>query len=125
MVRAPIIIQTAAIAGVAIAIQSGLEFLGLGDPAKATWGVMLSDGFKNVYLTPTLLFWPAFAMALTIGALVLLGNAIRDALEDGEKIKHRKKRHSPRHGQRRRRPPPRARHASPWPPSTPAPNTTS
>lgn len=91
VVRAPIIIQTAAIAGVAIAIQSGLEFLGLGDPAKATWGVMLSEGFKNVYLTPSLLFWPAFFMALTIGALVLLGNAIRDALEDGEKIKHRKK----------------------------------
>ena len=95
VVRAPIIIQTAAIAGVAIAIQSGLEFLGLGDPAKATWGVMLSEGFKNVYLTPTLLFWPAFAMALTIGALVLLGNAIRDALEDGEKIKHRKKAPAP------------------------------
>lgn len=91
VVRAPIIIQTAAIAGVAIAIQSGLEFLGLGDPAKATWGVMLSEGFKNVYLTPTLLFWPAFAMALTIGGLVLLGNAIRDALEDGEKITYRKK----------------------------------
>jgi ABC-type dipeptide/oligopeptide/nickel transport system ATPase component len=90
VVRAPIIIQTAAIAGVAIAIQSGLEFLGLGDPTKATWGVMLSEGFKNVYLNPTLLFWPALAMALTIGALVLLGNAIRDALEDGEKIKHRR-----------------------------------
>ncbi|MFK0006423.1 dipeptide/oligopeptide/nickel ABC transporter permease/ATP-binding protein [Paenarthrobacter sp. NPDC090520] len=92
VVRAPIIIQTAAIAGVAIAIQSGIEFLGLGDPTKATWGVMLSEGFKNVYLTPTLLLWPALAMALTIGGLVLLGNAIRDALEDGEKIKHRKKR---------------------------------
>ncbi|WP_309075960.1 dipeptide/oligopeptide/nickel ABC transporter permease/ATP-binding protein [Paenarthrobacter sp.] len=91
VVRAPIIIQTAAIAGVAIAIQSGLEFLGLGDPTKATWGVMLSEGFKNVYLTPMLLLWPALAMALTIGGLVLLGNAIRDALEDGEKIKHRKK----------------------------------
>ncbi|VXC28032.1 ABC transporter [Arthrobacter sp. 9V] len=92
VVRAPIIIQTAAIAGVAIAIQSGLEFLGLGDPTKATWGVMLSEGFKNVYLTPMLLLWPALAMALTIGGLVLLGNAIRDALEDGEKIKHRRKR---------------------------------
>ncbi|SDX47850.1 N-terminal TM domain of oligopeptide transport permease C [Arthrobacter sp. cf158] len=95
VVRAPIIIQTAAIAGVAIAIQSGLEFLGLGDPTKATWGVMLSEGFKNVYMTPTLLLWPALAMALTIGGLVLLGNAIRDALEDGEKIKHRKKKTVP------------------------------
>ncbi|PVZ60419.1 dipeptide/oligopeptide/nickel ABC transporter permease/ATP-binding protein [Arthrobacter sp. H-02-3] len=95
VVRAPIIIQTAAIAGVAIAIQSGLEFLGLGDPTKATWGVMLSEGFKNVYLNPTLLFWPALAMALTIGGLVLLGNALRDALEDGEKINHRKKKAAP------------------------------
>ena len=55
---------------------------------------MLSEGFKNVYLTPTLLLWPALAMALTIGGLVLLGNAIRDALEDGDKIKHRRKRAS-------------------------------
>ena len=48
-------------------------------------------------------------MALTIGALVLLGNAIRDALEDGEKIKHRKKpRRSGVRNARRRRPPPRA-----------------
>lgn len=102
VVRAPIIIQTAAIAGVAIAIQSGLEFLGLGDPSKATWGVMLSEGFKNVYLTPTLLFWPALAMALTIGGLVLLGNALRDALEDGEKIKHRKKKAVPGPGSDKR-----------------------
>ncbi|MGA7206410.1 MAG: dipeptide/oligopeptide/nickel ABC transporter permease/ATP-binding protein [Specibacter sp.] len=87
VVRAPIIIQTAVICGVAIAIQSGLEFLGLGDPAVATWGVMLNEGFKNIYLSPLLLVWPALAIGLTIGALVLLGNAIRDALEDAEKIK--------------------------------------
>jgi ABC-type dipeptide/oligopeptide/nickel transport system ATPase component/ABC-type dipeptide/oligopeptide/nickel transport system permease subunit len=87
VVRAPIIIQTAVIAGVAIAIQSGLEFLGLGDPSVATWGVMLSEGFKNIYLSPLLIVWPVLAIGLTIGALVLLGNAIRDALEDAEKIK--------------------------------------
>ena len=87
VVRAPIIIQTAVICGVAIAIQSGLEFLGLGDPSVATWGVMLNEGFKNIYLAPLLLVWPVLAIGLTIGALVLLGNAIRDALEDAEKIK--------------------------------------
>jgi ABC-type dipeptide/oligopeptide/nickel transport system ATPase component/ABC-type dipeptide/oligopeptide/nickel transport system permease subunit len=87
VVRAPIIIQTAAVCGIAIAVQSGLEFLGLGDPSKATWGVMLNEGFKNVYLTPQLLLWPALAMGLTIGALVLLGNAVRDALEDADKIR--------------------------------------
>ena len=91
VVRAPIIIQTAIVCGVAIAIQSGLEFLGLGDPTVATWGVMLSEGFRNVYLAPMLVFWPALAIGLTIGALVLLGNAIRDALEDAVKHKERKK----------------------------------
>lgn len=91
VVRAPIIIQTAIVCGVAISIQSGLEFLGLGDPTVATWGVMLSEGFKNVYLNPTLLLWPALAIGLTIGALVLLGNAVRDALEDAEKIKPAKR----------------------------------
>ncbi|WP_051389067.1 dipeptide/oligopeptide/nickel ABC transporter permease/ATP-binding protein [Arthrobacter sp. 35W] len=90
VVRAPIIIQTAMVCGIAIAIQSGLEFLGLGDPTVATWGVMLSEGFKNVYLNPTLLLWPALAIGLSIGGLVLLGNAVRDALEDGVKIKARK-----------------------------------
>ncbi|SED90880.1 N-terminal TM domain of oligopeptide transport permease C [Arthrobacter alpinus] len=91
VVRAPIIIQTAIVCGVAISIQSGLEFLGLGDPTVATWGVMLSEGFKNVYLNPTLLLWPALAIGATIGALVLLGNAVRDALEDAEKIKPAKR----------------------------------
>ena len=91
VVRAPIIIQTAMVCGVAIAIQSGLEFLGLGDPNEATWGVMLSDGFRNVYLNPLLLLWPGLAIGLTIGALVLLGNAVRDALEDGQRIPKPKK----------------------------------
>ena len=52
---------------------------------------MLSEGFKNVYLTPTLLLWPGLAIGLAIGALVLLGNAVRDALEDAETIKPVKK----------------------------------
>ena len=82
VVRAPLIIQTAMVAGVAIAVQSGLEFLGLGDPQQATWGVMLSDGFENIYVAPSLLVWPALAIGLTTAAFVLLGNAVRDALED-------------------------------------------
>jgi ABC-type dipeptide/oligopeptide/nickel transport system ATPase component/ABC-type dipeptide/oligopeptide/nickel transport system permease subunit len=82
VVRAPIIIQASIIGGIAIAIQSGLEFLGLGDQTVPTWGVMLSEGFRNIYISPLLLLWPGLAIALTIGALVLFGNALRDALED-------------------------------------------
>ncbi|WP_159502209.1 dipeptide/oligopeptide/nickel ABC transporter permease/ATP-binding protein [Microbacterium sp. 18062] len=85
VVRAPIIIQAALIAGIAIAVQAGLEFLGLGDQSVPSWGMMLNEGFRNVFLSPGFLVWPAGAIALVTGALALLGNALRDALEDGEK----------------------------------------
>ena len=85
VVRAPLIIQTAIACGIAISMQSGLAFLGVGDPGVASWGAMVSEGFSNVYLAPMLLVWPVLAIGLTIGALTLLGNAIRDAFEDREK----------------------------------------
>ncbi|WP_221584617.1 dipeptide/oligopeptide/nickel ABC transporter permease/ATP-binding protein [Microbacterium sp. G2-8] len=86
VVRAPIIIQTAIICGVAIGIQNGMEFLGIGDPLTATWGAMINDAYRNIYTAPMLLLWPALAIGLTIGSLVLLGNAIRDALEGGATV---------------------------------------
>jgi ABC-type dipeptide/oligopeptide/nickel transport system ATPase component len=81
VVRAPVIIQAAIIAGIAIAIQSGLEFLGLGDASVPTWGAMLNDGFSNIYKMPILMLWPSLAIGLTCMALVLLANAMRDELE--------------------------------------------
>ncbi|MFP3460117.1 dipeptide/oligopeptide/nickel ABC transporter permease/ATP-binding protein [Arthrobacter globiformis] len=81
VVRSPIIIQTAVIAGIAIIIQSGLEFLGLGDPATPTWGGMLQDAFSNIYINPPGILWPGLIIAATVASLVLLGNAIRDGLQ--------------------------------------------
>jgi len=86
VVRAPIIIQSAMISGIAISIQSGLEFLGLGDTSLISWGVMINDGFRNIFLTPTLVVWPSVIITLTIGSFALLGNALRDALEDSQKL---------------------------------------
>ncbi|QSB12878.1 dipeptide/oligopeptide/nickel ABC transporter permease/ATP-binding protein [Natronosporangium hydrolyticum] len=81
VVRAPIIIQSAIVTGIAIAIQSGLEFLGLGDLSVPTWGSMLNEGFQNIYREPMLMLWPSLAIGLTTIALALLANAMRDALE--------------------------------------------
>ena len=86
VVRAPIIIQAAMISGIAISIQSGLEFLGLGDTTLVSWGTMIQDGFRNIFLNPILVLWPSLIISLTIGAFALLGNAIRDALEDAQKV---------------------------------------
>ncbi|RWZ50820.1 dipeptide/oligopeptide/nickel ABC transporter permease/ATP-binding protein [Labedella phragmitis] len=81
VVRAPIIIQSAVLLGIAIAVQSGLEFLGLGDQAVPTWGGMLNDGFAQIYRAPVLMLWPSLAIGLTSMALVLVANAARDELE--------------------------------------------
>jgi peptide/nickel transport system permease protein len=86
VVRAPLIIQSAIISGIAISVQSGLEFLGLGDVNMVSWGVMLGEGFINIWMSPNLMLWPALVISLTIAAFALLGNALRDALEDTQKI---------------------------------------
>ncbi|ALV39825.1 ABC transporter [Pseudarthrobacter sulfonivorans] len=81
VVRAPVIIQSAMVLGIAIAIQAGLEFLGLGDRNIPTWGSMLNDGFINIFKSPTLVLWPALIIGLVCIALTLLANAMRDELE--------------------------------------------
>lgn len=92
VVRAPIIIQSAIIAGIAIAIQSGLEFLGLGDLSVPTWGQMLSDGFMNIYKEPLLMLWPSLAIAVTCIALTLFANSLRDALERTTTVRRQRRR---------------------------------
>ncbi|RKT36080.1 peptide/nickel transport system permease protein [Microbacterium sp. AG1240] len=82
VVRAPIFIQSAMVAGVAIGIQAGLEFLGLGDISIPTWGGMLNEGFAKIYQAPTLILWPGLVIGVTCLSLALLANSVRDALDD-------------------------------------------
>ncbi|HEX2315670.1 MAG TPA: dipeptide/oligopeptide/nickel ABC transporter permease/ATP-binding protein [Thermomonospora sp.] len=82
VVRAPIVIQVALVAGLAIALQAGLEFLGIGSGDTPTWGAMLNEAFKNIQREPTMLVWPGLALGVTNASLVLLAAALRDALED-------------------------------------------
>jgi peptide/nickel transport system permease protein len=81
VVRAPAIILAAGVAGIAIAIEAGLDFLGLGDLSRPTWGGMLNDAFSHIFTAPLGLLWPSLAIALTCISLTLLANALRDELE--------------------------------------------
>ncbi len=104
VVRAPAIILAASIAGIAIGISAGLDFLGLGDLSKPTWGGMLNDAFNNIYTAPIQLLWPSLAIGLTCMALALLGNALRDALErsgGAAKPRRRGRKPAPQSGARR------------------------
>lgn len=84
-VRSPVIIQSAFILGAAIGIQAALEFLGLGSPREPSWGGMLDLAFRNIYVSPTGVLWPALLVTATVLAFVLLGNALRDALDPASK----------------------------------------
>jgi len=73
----------------AILTESGLSFLGLGDPNLASWGAMIGDGRDFLRSSPYLVFEPGLAIAATVTALnaashrldVLLGR--RGALTGG------------------------------------------
>lgn len=82
VVRAPVVIQSARLASIAIGVQAGLEFLGVSDASLPSWGSMLNEGFRRIAIDPTLILWPSIAIGVVCMALVLFGNALRDALED-------------------------------------------
>jgi len=81
VVRGPIIVAAAFMFGSAISVQSGLAFLGLGSKETPSFGAMIAEGFRNFYISPLQYLWPALALGVINGALVLFGNALRDVLE--------------------------------------------
>lgn len=93
-VRAPIIIFAALTGVVVIGVQSGLDFLGLGDVTVPSWGTMLNEALVNLYIAPGLMLWPGIALGVVNAALILFGNSLRDALEDRPGVKARKRRRS-------------------------------
>ncbi|MCX4704284.1 dipeptide/oligopeptide/nickel ABC transporter permease/ATP-binding protein [Streptomyces sp. NBC_01373] len=83
VVRGPVVIATAFLAGSSIAVQSGLAFLGVGESTVPSFGAMISEGFGNLYQEPLQFLWPSLSLGVLTAALVLLGNSLRDALEGG------------------------------------------
>ena len=92
VVRGPIIVAAAFLAGACINLQAGLAFLGLGSAAVPSWGEMISLGFTNFYSAPLQFVWPSLALGITTTAFVLLGNAYRDALENQPRSRRRRMR---------------------------------
>ena len=67
---------------VAILIESGLSYLGLGiQPPDASWGGMIRDGVRYLLVAPHLVLAPGVALFLVVMAANLLGDAMRDRLD--------------------------------------------
>ncbi len=76
-----VVLSTLGIAG-AILDAAGLSFLGLGaQPPTAEWGAMLGSERNQVFSAPHLVFFPGFAIMITVLGFNLLGDGMRDALD--------------------------------------------
>lgn len=65
---------------------SALGFLGFGvQPPMPEWGTMLLDARIHMRSTPLQMIWPGLAVVLSVLAINLAGDALRDALAEEEK----------------------------------------
>ncbi len=78
----PLIVQCTFIVAAAILAEASLSFLGAGVPPEIpTWGNMLRIGQREIFKDQWLLVFPSVLLFLTILALNILGDGLRDALD--------------------------------------------
>lgn len=79
---APIIVQTTFAVGLGILAEAALTFIGLGvNPSTPTWGMALNEGRDFVRDAWWISVFPGLAIVLTVLALNLFGDGLRDALD--------------------------------------------
>lgn len=78
----PLIVQCTFVVAFAIISEASLSFLGAGVPPETpTWGNMVRDGQSVLQRAWWLAVFPGIALFLTVLALNLLGDGLRDALD--------------------------------------------
>ena len=78
----PLIVQSTMGVATIITTMAGLSFIGLGvQPPTPEWGAMLSGSRQFIRTSPYMVVFPGLAIAVTVLALNLLGDGLRDALD--------------------------------------------
>ena len=82
-ILAPVIVISAANFAAAILVESGLRFLGIGaQPPRPSWGAMIKDHYSYIIIGKAYLaIIPGIAIMSLVMAFMLMGNALRDALD--------------------------------------------
>lgn len=82
-IMAPVIVICASNFAAAILIESGLSFLGIGaQPPVSSWGAMIKNHYNYIILgKPYLAIAPGVCIMLLVMSFMLLGNALRAALD--------------------------------------------
>jgi peptide/nickel transport system permease protein len=73
-----------------ILTESALSYLSIGvQPPKASWGTIIQDGQALLYSRPTVAIAPGIMIVLTVLALNVFGDGLRDALDPRSKVRVR------------------------------------
>lgn len=79
---APMIVQGTFICASAILVEAILSFLGIGVPPEVpTWGNIMAEGRQVFSLFPHNIIYPGIFLAMTILAVNVLGDGLRDTLD--------------------------------------------
>ena len=78
----PLIVQATFIAASAVLVEAALSFLGVGIPGQTpSWGNMMAEGRNFVAVAFHIILYPGILLAVTVLAINLLGDGLRDALD--------------------------------------------
>src|SRR5256884_577725 len=81
-VLGPVIVAATLGVGGAIMAEAALSFVGLGAPPPApSWGAMVAEGRDLLRVAPWVSLFPGLAIGLTVLAVNLVGDGLRDALD--------------------------------------------
>jgi peptide/nickel transport system permease protein len=79
---APLIVQATYACASAILTEAGLSFLGAGTPPEIpSWGNVISLGRTYFQIAPWIIFFPGVMLAITVLAINLMGDGLRDTLD--------------------------------------------
>lgn len=79
---APIIVYATVALGTFIVSEATLSFLGVGLPSDVvSWGGDISRAQVSLRIHPSVLFYPAGALAMTVLSFIMMGDVVRDALD--------------------------------------------
>lgn len=79
---APLIVQGTFICGSAILLEAILSFLGVGVPPEIpTWGNIMAQGRDLFQIHPHNIFYPGIFLTLTVLAINMLGDGLRDTID--------------------------------------------
>ena len=76
----PIIVAAAFAIGTAILFEGGLSFLGLGDPNRMSWGLIIGQNRMYVLDAWWAVVIPGMAIFLAVLSVCLIGDSLNDAL---------------------------------------------